>query len=181
MNGFQVRTTAKYKTLVLAMLPGRQSRPDHGARGKRTAESPCPYSIDHPAGPIAGRRYGRRGAIPSVKGTRQRGSSFLPVAILRGSASFWNELEVGSHNGSKGNKQRRIQFSFELRKAIVKFLTDFPRHKRASKPDFHRCPELEPAYRYGEELGLSNLQRPFSEIVHETLACDTQHPFSALV
>jgi len=25
----------------------------------------------------------------------------VPVAILRGSASFWNELEVGSHYGSK--------------------------------------------------------------------------------
>jgi hypothetical protein len=35
----------------------------------------------------------------------------VPVAILRGSASFWNELEVGSHYGSKGRKQRRIPLS----------------------------------------------------------------------
>ena len=28
-------------------------------------------------------------------------SASIPVAILRGSASFWNELEVGSHYGSK--------------------------------------------------------------------------------
>jgi hypothetical protein len=46
-----------------------------------------------------------------LKGTQQRGIFFLPVAILRGSASFWNELEVGSHYGSKGRKQRRIPLS----------------------------------------------------------------------
>jgi integrase/recombinase XerD len=30
----------------------------------------------------------------------------------------------------KGNKQRRIPFSFELRKVLVRFLTDFQRHER---------------------------------------------------
>jgi len=43
----------------------------------------------------------------------------------------------------KGSKQRRIPFSFELRKVLVKFLTDFPRDER----------ELVLSTRRGRKLG----------------------------
>jgi integrase/recombinase XerD len=43
----------------------------------------------------------------------------------------------------KGSKQRRIPFSFELRKVLVKFFVDFPRHER----------ELVVSTRRGRKLG----------------------------
>ena len=67
------------------------------------------------------------GSYPVYKEKPTVGIFFLPVAILRGSAIFWNELEVVSHYGSKGRQQRRIPFWLELRKVLFRHITEFRR------------------------------------------------------
>ena len=62
----------------------------------------------------------------------------------------------------KGNKQRRVPFSFELRKVLVKFLTDFPRHER----------ELVLSTRHGRKLGRRVVLRDVKLLCQNVLGFD---------